>query len=53
MNYEHLMKHTIRQMERERKRTLQQSVGKHQLKFMEESFFKVLKSITSIIYKGE
>ncbi|MCQ6281532.1 hypothetical protein [Bacillus sp. EB600] len=51
MNYEHLMKHTIRQMERER--TLQQSEGKHQLKFMEESFFKVLKSITSIIYKGE
>jgi hypothetical protein len=54
MNHEQLLKHTIRQMERDRKRTLQLSEEKHQLKSMGDSFFKILKGITSkIVYKGE
>lgn len=53
MNHEHLMKHTIRQMERDRKRTLQPSEDKEQLKFMGDTFLKVLKGLTSKIIKGE
>ncbi|WML54454.1 hypothetical protein RCG17_07525 [Neobacillus sp. PS3-12] len=54
MNHEHLMKHTIRQMERERKSAYQHKEEKNTSRFSGNYFLKSLINLTSkMINKGE